>query len=365
MNKIGAKRDRDSNFELLRLCCIFGILIMHTYSEVFSVAQGGTLFFGVIINSLFNACVSIFILISGYFSIQLNYKKMIKLEMIVLFYSIIGLIIEIVFMGNIEGSIIVKSFIPIISRKYWFITCYFVLALFSPFINLIPEKLSKERFEQLLLLLLFVFCVVPTLFKFEIMLDNGKGVINMLLVYLIGKYIRLYISEDVNLKKISICLFLSIIVNILLNSFTSMRRGGVGVYAPFARDCSITMLILAILVFLLFRLFVIKSKIINKLASSVFAIYIFSEPIRLIVNSYIDIKRYLNSDRIYLAIFCEALLVFIICICCDIVRNATIGKIEEPLADLIVNKHYVDHILKKISKGYKIIIKWLTVGGGN
>lgn len=66
---------RQSQFELLRLVCIFGIVTMHTWGVFYSTASGMNQVFGILINSLFNTCVSIFVLISGYFGIEGTAKK--------------------------------------------------------------------------------------------------------------------------------------------------------------------------------------------------------------------------------------------------------------------------------------------------
>lgn len=61
---------RLSNFELLRLICIFGIISMHTLGYVNNEVCGMNLFIGVLINTVFNMGVTIFMLISGYFGIK-------------------------------------------------------------------------------------------------------------------------------------------------------------------------------------------------------------------------------------------------------------------------------------------------------
>lgn len=61
---------RNSSFELLRLICILGIVIMHTCGPIMEQATGVNVVWIQIENGLFQAGVSIFILISGYFGIR-------------------------------------------------------------------------------------------------------------------------------------------------------------------------------------------------------------------------------------------------------------------------------------------------------
>ena len=60
------------------------------------------------------------------------------------------------------------------------------------FDNILPEKLDKKRFQRLILTMLLVFSILPSILQIHVMNDSGKGVLNMLLIYLIGRYIRKY-----------------------------------------------------------------------------------------------------------------------------------------------------------------------------
>lgn len=52
----------------------------------------------------------------------------------------------------------------------------------------------------------FLFSVLPTLFYFELVPDNGKGLVQMIMVYMIGRYIRMY--KDILLpRKNAVLLF--------------------------------------------------------------------------------------------------------------------------------------------------------------
>lgn len=87
---------------------------------------------------------------------------------------------------------VIKSFFPVISRKYWFYSCYVVLFLLSPWLHAFITRLAEKSFRRFLLLLLVLFSVLPTFFYFEILPDNGKGLGQMIMIYLIGRYISLY-----------------------------------------------------------------------------------------------------------------------------------------------------------------------------
>ena len=52
------KKERSSSFELLRLLCIFGILVMHTFAGIDTTVSTQNLLLQIFCNSLFNTGVT-------------------------------------------------------------------------------------------------------------------------------------------------------------------------------------------------------------------------------------------------------------------------------------------------------------------
>lgn len=246
---------------------------MHTYGVFYGTSAGINLVYGVLINSLFNTGVSIFMLISGYFGINNSFRKYFHLEMEVLFYSIFSTVIVIGIQNSWELKDIVKACFPIASGKYWYLTSYVLLIVFSKYIDKAPEKLSQKEFEKLLLLLFFVFSIVPTIIQFHVMNDGGKGFANMLLIYYIGRYIKLYWDREYKCTKFLAVGTGAAILGFVLNLALTMMRGGKGIYAPFARDCSSIIIVVSVSIFLVFKQLKMQSEIINRIASHVIAVY--------------------------------------------------------------------------------------------
>ena len=138
VNKVGGgtANVRLSNFELLRLLCIFGIVCMHAFGSFRGTATGINLVYGVLINSIFNTGVSIFVLISGYFGISFSTNKYLKLELEVLLYSIVSVVSISAMQNSWNIKQIVKACMPVASGQYWYITSYMLLLIFSEYINL-------------------------------------------------------------------------------------------------------------------------------------------------------------------------------------------------------------------------------------
>ena len=356
---------RISNFELLRIICINGIITMHSFGCVYGSATGLNLAVGVLINSVFNSCVSCFVLMSGYFGIKYNLKKILNLHFQIIFITISALTINYYFTGNLSKLDFVKSIFPIISRKYWFISCYVVLTFLAPFINQIPEKLSRKSFESLLLILITIFYIIPSFFYFELTMDGGKGIVNMIIVYLIGRYINKYITNSYPIKSLFIIALFIAVVNSSLNYFFSQLHGGVGLFAPFARDSSIFILVLAILTLLIFREMQFKSKIINYLASSVLIVYIGEGYVRTLLNHFFDLTEFSTSLYFTLMLFLYVMAVFFITTFIDIVRRYTVGRFDSVVIDYEIR--IINMVSKKIFSMNILIskIKHLQSTGGN
>ena len=71
------KKERNSSIEMLRILAMLGIVIMHTNGAVMEHGSGTGFAWTQIENGIFNAGVSIFVLISGYFGIRRSTQKLI------------------------------------------------------------------------------------------------------------------------------------------------------------------------------------------------------------------------------------------------------------------------------------------------
>lgn len=227
-------KQRMSNFELLRIFSMFCIVLMHSSADVF--AHGGSqlnLYLCVAVNSVCNIGVTCFILISGYFAIQFVPEKLMALELKIVFFSVLSMLLLATITGEVRVKTAILSFFPIVTRKYWFISCYFALALLSPFLNKASEALTKQNFQHLLLTLLVLFSICPTVFRYELMQDSGKGLANMVTAYLIGRYLQLHAEKikEWPVKKLVFAAASILLIEFGLNCVQTYRvRGGGQVY---------------------------------------------------------------------------------------------------------------------------------------
>ena len=250
-------------------------------------------------------------------------------QCVIIFFTIFGTIA----VGNLGIKALIKSCIPVISRYYWFISCYFFLCFLTPFLNQIPEKLSKENFEKLLAVLLLLFSVIPTFGFFEIMQDGGKGLVHMVMIYLLGRYLALYHNRSHNTGRLFLGLFLSIGFIFLADSSLTFVRGKL--YTTFCRDCSIFIIFGSVMVLLLFRELNFHSRFINRAAGNVLAVYVLDGTVQTFLLKWIDFKPYAGSWFLVFLAIGYALAIMIIACLLNEVRKATIGRLEPWLVNVV------------------------------
>ena len=298
--------ERNSSIELLRCLSIFGILLLHTFGSYFGVATHLNLKYGLLVNSLCNSCVTIMFLISGYYGIKTNKKKIVNIWLMVLFYSILESAARVFFYNaEIDKLMIMKTFLPLsVGDVNWFLRTYIIIALFADKINMIIDKEKKADLLRNILILVIIFNLIPTITKIQFLGDTGKGIINMLIVYIIGRYISKY-ANNISRIKVFCTGFVTLIIELLLNGCASARAGYVGVVAPYRLDYSIFILIIGICIFCFFTTFNFKNKIINTMAKSTLSIILIDHVVRLVVPYYIDMSydRLYNMLPIYLILY--------------------------------------------------------------
>lgn len=269
MRQLSQNKERNSSLELLRILCLIGIVCMHSLSYIWLDRRFMVL--SVAENSLFNIGVTCFVLISGYFGVRFSIQRLLKVEVLALFGGIFTLVVLYMNGMNIGFNELLKNIFPIITRKYWFLTGYVCVVLLSPFLNRLVSWLSQKQFLKLLLVGIFLFYILPTFFYFQIVEDSGKGLVNMIVVYLLGRYLRLYPvskSQKVWFGMEMLFLCLTIAANIAFILVTNRME------LIFSRDNSVFILLQAVAVFHLFSNMQFFSKAINRMAGFVFPVYI-------------------------------------------------------------------------------------------
>lgn len=326
------KKERNSSLELLRIIAIILIFWMHGASSYRNNQLSAWLC--IVIETIGNIGVSLFVLISGYFGIRFKPIKMIQLDMMILFYCWIGLLFRFIW-GEaelFESSQILSYIFPIIGRYSWYFTCYFALVFLSPFLNDIVEKLDRKTFKNMLIMMLVIFSGITTFCFFDITQDGGKGIVNMVLLYLVGRYIHKY--KDVvaySRKKLFVTYIMVTLCCILLNAGIYIVTGTV--QNRFARDNSLFTIAEAVCIFLIFKSMCFNNIIINKLARHVPAIFIMEWTLRGVITQYIfDYLAWRESNWHEVILLGISFGLFVMGVCINTIRLKIFGTLENKVA---------------------------------
>ncbi len=251
-------------FDLLRIILMLFIVIGHLFAHTPFNSPfeflGFKWIFSWLIQSFTVCAVNCFILMTGFLMINKNFKtqRILKLWGRVYFYSVLLFIIFIIIdPNNLSFYNIKLSIFPVFNSTYWFFTCYVVLLLFMPFINILITRLKTKQLILLNLIIICLFFILPIFAVFFKELDSthGYSIIQFISLYIIGGTIKkLNISFKkwklvISLITTILTIFVSKIVLELIVSHYSLSVGT----SLFYRNNTIFVLVEAIILLLIFK----------------------------------------------------------------------------------------------------------------
>ncbi|MCI6672316.1 MAG: acyltransferase family protein [Prevotella sp.] len=280
---------RLSNFELLRLVAMTMVLVIHVFIGISRPSQADTFNFPLqslsfyAVNAFTIICVNLFILISGWFGINLKLAKLGELIFQVLFFSTLIFFSLALYCPekyfNVES---LSTIFMLNSNDYWFVKAYIGLCLFSPILNLFISHIDRNQYK----LILFLLFGLQTIYGWLSIdganwIAGGYSVYSFICLYLLARYAKLY-GCQIRIRRIAICnipikiyisIFCLIVLTLTLAAYFLTWLG-----LPFeGRLFTYTnpLVVLESLVFLcIFKNFHLQNKWINKIALSSMAIYL-------------------------------------------------------------------------------------------
>ena len=193
-------KERKSNIELLRIVCMFFIMLEHILimgTDFFTNPIGNQL---VVANSIIGFTyigVNCFILITGYFGAAFSWKRLLSIYLICLFYEVVGFLVA-YGLGNVEWSTTALSYIlfPLSHSNTWFIRCYVILLLLLPILNAGLKRLDKKQYLYALLLLTILNLYFGWFHKQPNFSGDGYNASQMVYLYVIGRYLNRYVDWE-------------------------------------------------------------------------------------------------------------------------------------------------------------------------
>ena len=335
---------RQSNFEILRVLAMAMIVAMHFMLKggiATPMSDDGSAVnhLAWIIEAFCIVAANCYVLISGYFMIEAEWKlkKLISLVIQVLFYSLlIPLVCLLVGIGNVsEWSVYewIFAVLPLQMDHYWFATSYILLFMLVPVLGPGVKQLSKKQLQLTIGVLLVYYCVFKSLSPILLSTDNyGYDLGWFICLFLIAAYIRLYGIPFFEGTKKSLCIYLVSSAGIFgvsaLAGFISRRTGALKYYMdmPYCYNYFLT-LIGSVAFFYVFKQMKVKEGILTTLICRIspytFGIYLLHEnlAIRDLWPAWLGVEGVREHPVFVLQMLFAIVVVFVFGMIVDFVRK--------------------------------------------
>ncbi len=357
-------KEKNYGIELVRIIAMLMILTLHCNlfstkvvwsTDIKNIFFTTTEFISII-------AVNVYVFISGYFLTKHKFdiRKLIKLELIVIFYSVLVYVLLVLTNYTVfDKKVFVTLFFPIINTNYWFYTCYAVLFFMMPVLKKVYLYLKKEnKIKTVLIILIVIMSLLPSINpgNNRLTIDSGYNYAWFVTLVLIGAYLKDY---PIKLKtwKLLLC-YLGVLSTQLILYYYIWKVTNIP-WIPFWHKFlysynNILVLTSSILFFSLVTRINVKNKvlinIINFFSVSTFSVYlIHTHPyaINTILPNLLDISIYRSSNMIYLYYFGWIFGLFVFCILVDKIRMLFFSLVGKICKFNKINKR-LDSINKKI-----------------
>lgn len=325
---------RDSNCELLRIVAMVFIVvyhILHFYLIPYTDCA-----------ALKAACIPLhqgvilFVLISGFYGIQLSFRKIIKFIFPVAFYYVILSLFDFF----INGGSIINCFLFISRSPYWFVRTYFWLLLTSPIINKYLSSTEPRR-RSLVVMILGGISIWMGVTGGDPSLDGGKNLVHFWFLYGVGYSIKCNQSMTAKIS-LKVLFLLYAAFNILIILTFSLLLGHF-VYSEVLYDwCfkynSLVLIIDSCILFIMFSKLRFYSSVVNYIASSCFSVYLISEHhlIRQFIIAPI-INYYYDSSHLFFLFLETIILAILLFLFCMLVDRLLVSRLNNSICKLFPN----------------------------
>lgn len=339
-------KTRNASFELLRIICMFMIVLYHLFVKLDYSGVCESAFYSTMLFPLHIAVIC-FVLMSGYFGIQLSFKKLLSFYIQVLFYNIVVYSVCSIISNEFTVKNFIISFLPLShNQDLWFIRTYLYLMLLSPIINKYLSSAPPEKFKVMLAVLVFI-SVYLGIKSDDQSLKEGKNITNFILIYFIGHGIRhKIIVGDYSLKK-DIAIFLTFNLSLLSIYYMTFGHGVASFIHRWGWGYNSPLLILnAVLLFMVFTKLTIKANFISIIAKSVFPIYLIHSNLNVQKLLWPFIKTSFDMDSILIRNIFWTLFIMSCCVIIDRYFAPIYRKISDYSINLF-QKYEKDKILNR------------------
>lgn len=357
---------RNSSIELLKIFAMLLIAISHSVPmgnnignidgfDINIASSSITNFILVLLKNLGHIGNLIFIISSSYFLVDSQKNKFEKVLNLIIDTLTISLIFLFTIIGcGIDISIkeIVKQFFPTILVNNWFVSCYLIIYIIHPLLNIIIKKLNQKEFFRLNILFI-IYLLIQFVFEGKFFYNNLIGYI---IVYFLVAYMKFYMPKFQKDKKFNcIILILSITMYILIMIIINILGLHFSIFSQkmlyFDRFSNIFFICIGISLFNIANGKIFVSKIINYVSSLSLYFYLIHE--NNLFATYIRPVFYnmvFQYGKIIVWVLLEAIILFLGGIILACVYRETIEKLTKKLTKKFYK--FIIEIYLKFEKTY-------------
>lgn len=321
------KKQRESNFELLRIVSMLLVLLIH-YTPVRITDMTGGIYLAnniwqdilnLELKSLSFVCVNCFVLISGYFGIKLKLGSFLNLLFQMIFWSAVCVAFAVTVFG-VPNISIVRDFLNNIVCG-WFPQAYLILFVLSPMLNAFVKSCSERDLGRYIIL----FYILSTIGGYLMGWNNyneGMSALSLIGLYLIGAYLRISTYKLFTFKaRTDLLIYLGLGFGMVALNMLMIK---VGISSSPYGYLNPIVIIMSVYLFLFFKKINIgHNKFINFLSASAFSIYLFHyNP--LCFGKICEVWTWINLNFGVLSSLCVAFLsfvgIYLFCVAIDRIR---------------------------------------------
>lgn len=360
---------RNYGIDLLRIVSMIMIPVLHVLGRGGILSNSNALSVHNEVAYLFEiasyCAVNSYALISGYvgYEKKQKYSNILYLCFQVSFYIIVTTVVFCFFKPEVVNlkTAVLEALFPFAYNTYWYFSAYFCLFFFMPFLNMVLDKFDRKNIKRLLLLLFFVFSLLPTLFHTDFgCTESGYSFLWLGILYLAGAYIKKYNfsvlhTNRANLIGYFICVIVTWLSKVFIEVVTKILFGQPKGGTYLLEYTSPTIVLCSVFLLLFFanikcgkRL----TKVIKFFAPVSFGVYLFhEEPLirdNFIINNFIGYLS-LNPFIMVLAVLGTAIFIWLIGSLVDRIRLSIFNflKVKELCSFLEQKISCLIYILKK------------------
>lgn len=334
------EKERATNIECLRILAMFFIVCSHaSVHGGFDRGENIPLFNRAVLDflSLGNLGVAIFVMITGYFNINMTFrvKKIFRLWIQVVIYSAAFWFIHCVMVHQIELHDLKTVIFPVMCGKYGFFCVFFLLYILSPFLNAGLNSLDRQNFFRLVLILVLFGSLAPVL----VYRDMGNELFRYILYYAIGAYLKRFPDCWLNRSKakggIVFALFLGLVAAaVLINTPGNRWEGRFSTF--FSLEAPFVIALAACLLALFANIEMKHLGFVNRVAGTTFGVYLLHDNYygkKILWLNILDNTPYAQDYWLGMRLLGSAIIVFSACAMIEAFRLFLAGVLKRILSE--------------------------------